>query len=275
MEQHYNPEALAKLRTVCLMTLPTDDDLIDKSTPHRDLVNKAILLSEKKPLFWRIRCKAGQETALVFEIMNHVHPSAHTLASWCIEAFSQYWSGTLEDLEDTLKEVLGVEAIPDQFKEQINDAIAWRAEQSPESIHLPSQPEQTPQCPSQSESPSECHPERAFQYLVLYAHSEETTLPEAKKEVASILGLDHIPQLWSTALGIATLEPGTDVNNALEALHAMKSDLIPSPTSNFPLPSTSNDLRSDASRVKDTLISTPLHSTKIPIMSSPHFQFLA
>ncbi|KAK7440769.1 hypothetical protein VKT23_016845 [Stygiomarasmius scandens] len=256
MEQRYNPEALAKLRTVCPTTLPTDDDLVDKSTLHLDLVNKAILLSEKKPLFWRIRCKAGQETALVFKIMNHVHPSAHTLASWCIEAFSRYRSGTLEDLEDALKEVLGVEAIPDQFKEQINDAIARRAEQSPESTHLPLQPEQTPQRPCQSESPSECRPERAFEYLVLYAHSEETTLPEAEKEVASILGLDHIPQLWSTALGIATLEPGTDVNDALEALHAMKSDLIPSPTSNFPLTSTSNDLRSGASRAKDTLIST-------------------
>ncbi|KAK7438109.1 hypothetical protein VKT23_018275 [Stygiomarasmius scandens] len=248
MERRYNPEALAKLRTVCPVLLPTDDDLVDKPKLHQDLLNKALLLSEKKSLFWRIRCITGQETGLVFDIMTHVHPSAHDLASWCLEAFTRYQSGTREDLEKALKELLHVETLPRQFRDEIDQAVAQRGEFEQAAPPLLEQNARNP------EPVSDNRPERAFEYLVSYACSETITIPEAEKEVAIILGLDSIPQLWSAAIGKVTSEPDTDVNNALQALDAMKSDLVPSSTSNAPHASSSNDFRSNAS--KDTLIST-------------------
>ncbi|KAK7443810.1 hypothetical protein VKT23_015591 [Stygiomarasmius scandens] len=248
MERRYNPEALAKLRTVCPVLLPTDDDLVDKPKLHQDLLNKALLLSEKKPLFWRIRCITGQETGLVFDIMTHIHPSAHDLASWCLEAFTRYQSGTREDLEEALKELLHVETLPRQFRDEIDQAVAQRGEFEQAAPPLLEQNARNP------EPVSDNRPECAFEYLVSYACSETITIPEAEKEVASILGLDSIPQLWSAAIGKVTSEPDTDVNNVLQALDAMKSDLVPSSTSNAPHASSSNDFRSNAS--KDTLIST-------------------
>ncbi|KAK7435283.1 hypothetical protein VKT23_019728 [Stygiomarasmius scandens] len=256
--------ALAKLRTVCPVLLPSDDNLVDKPKLHQDLLNKALLLSERKPLFWRIRCITGQEIGLVFDIMTHVHPSAHDLVSWCLEAFTRYQSGTKEDLEEALKELLHVETIPRQFWDKIDRAVARRGELAQAASPPPEQNALNP------EPASDHRRERAFEYLISYAHSEASTIPEAEKEVASILGLDSIPQLWSTAIGTVTLEPSTDINDALQALDAMKSDLVPSSisnaslasTSNAPLASTSNDLRSDASRAKDTLISTALSSNE-------------
>ncbi|THU85908.1 hypothetical protein K435DRAFT_868817 [Dendrothele bispora CBS 962.96] len=249
MEKRYNPEALAKLKTVSPVLLPTNDDLLNIPTLHQDLIAKALLLAEKKPLFWRVRCVAGKENEVVYNIMAHLHPSAHTLASRCLEAFTRYQAGAKEDLEEALKEVLELDTLPREYQEQIDEAVAQRAQIQrvvPE------------QGPPNLESPglnADNRPERAFEYLLLYAYAETTTIPEAEKQIASILDVDPIPPLWSTAIGKATLEPDADVNEALQALHAMKSDLIPSPASNVPLSSTNNDLLSPTSTAKDTLLS--------------------
>ncbi|KAK7441176.1 hypothetical protein VKT23_016657 [Stygiomarasmius scandens] len=164
--------------------------------------------------------------------MTHVHPSAHDLASWCLEAFTRYQSRTREDLEEALKELLHVETLPRQLWDEINQAVAQRGEFEQAAPPLLEQNAQNPVSDNQHK--------RAFEYLVSYVCSETLTIPEAEKEVASILSLDSIPQLWSAAIGKVTLEPDTDVNNALQALDAMKSDLVPSSTCNVPLTSTSN-----------------------------------
>ncbi|THU79958.1 hypothetical protein K435DRAFT_874900 [Dendrothele bispora CBS 962.96] len=253
MEKRYNPEALARLKMVSPVLLPSNDDLLDKPTLHQDLIAKALLLSERKPIFWRVRCIKGKETELVYDIMAHFQPSAHTVASRCIETFTRYQAGTRQDLEEALKDVLKVNTLPTEFLDQIDEAVAHRAQV------LPLVPEQNPRDLEPTRPESDNRPERAFEFLLSYAHAESMTIPEAEKGIASILEVDPIPPLWSTAIGKATLEPDADVNEAVQALHAMKSDLVPSTASNVPLPpslpSTSNVLRSDTSTAKDTLLS--------------------
>ncbi|THU88154.1 hypothetical protein K435DRAFT_866568 [Dendrothele bispora CBS 962.96] len=249
MEKRYNPKALAKLKTVSPVLLPSNDDLVDKPTLHQDLIAKALLLSERKPIFWRIRCIAGKENEVIYDMMAHLHPSTHTLASRCLEAFTRYQAGSKEDLEEVLKEVLEVDTLPREFQDRVDEAAAQRALQQ-------LVPEQNLQNLESTGPESDNRPERAFDYLLLYACSESMTIPEAEKGIAGILELDPIPPLWSIAIGKATLEPDADVNEALQVLHAMKSDLVPSLVSNVPLslPSTSDNLRS----AKDTLLSAAL-----------------
>ncbi|THU87790.1 hypothetical protein K435DRAFT_866931 [Dendrothele bispora CBS 962.96] len=253
MEKRYNPEALARLKTVSPVLLPSNDDLLDKPTLHQDMIAKALLLSERKPIFWRVRCTTGKETEVVYDIMAHFHPSEHTLASRCIETFTRYQAGSKEDLEKALKEVLEVNTLPTEFQDQFDEAVAHRAQ-------LPLVPEQNPRNLEPTGPESDNRPERAFEFLLSYAHAESMTIPEAEKGIASILEVDPIPPLWSTAIGKATLEPDADVNEAVQVLHGMKIDLVPSAASNVPLPSslpsTPNVLRSDAlTTAKDTLLS--------------------
>ncbi|THU92418.1 hypothetical protein K435DRAFT_862516 [Dendrothele bispora CBS 962.96] len=249
MEKRYNPEALAKLKTVSPVLLLSNDDLVDKPTLHQDLIAKALLLSEKKPIFWRIRCIAGKETEILYDLMAHLHPSTHTLASRCLEAFTRYEAGSKEDLEEALKEVLEVDTVPREIQDQVDEAVAQRAFQQ-------LAPGQNHRNLESTGPQSDNRPERAFDYLLLYARSESMTIPEAEKGIADILELDPIPPLWSTAIGKATLEPDADVNEAVQALHAMKSELVPSLVGSvpLPLPSTSNDLRS----AKDMLLYSAL-----------------
>ncbi|THU78150.1 hypothetical protein K435DRAFT_876964 [Dendrothele bispora CBS 962.96] len=235
LEKRYNPEALAKLKMVSPVLLRSDDDLVDKPTLHLDLMAKALLLSERKPIFWRVRCITGKETELVYDIMAHLHPSAHTLASRCLEAFTRYQAGAKEDLEEALKEVLELDTLPREVQNQIDEAVAQRA-QNQEVV-----PKHNPPNLELAGPESDHRPECAFEF-----------------SFPNILEVDPIPPLWSTAIGKATLEPDADVNEALQALHAMKNDLVPSLVRNvpvpLPLPSTSNDLRS----AKDTLLSVAL-----------------
>ncbi|THU78953.1 hypothetical protein K435DRAFT_811120 [Dendrothele bispora CBS 962.96] len=241
MEKRYNPEALSKLKTLSPVLLSSHDDLVKQSTLHHDLVAKALLLSKRKPLFWRIRCKAGRENEVVYNIMANIQPSANTLASQCLEAFTRYQAGARQDLEDALKEVLEVDTIPKEFQDQIDEAVAQRAQIQ----QLVPEPNLQNLQPTGAASVSDNLPD-----LLQYAQSDSITIPEAEKAVASTLGVDSIPPLWATAIGKATLEPDTDVIEALQALRAMKSDLVPSPTSDAPLPSIT-----DTSTSKDRLLS--------------------
>ncbi|KAK7435305.1 hypothetical protein VKT23_019750 [Stygiomarasmius scandens] len=217
MERQYDPQN--QLKSKSLVLTQTEDDLLDKTALHKELISKAILQSEWRQLFWQVKCIPGQEIQVVFDIMNKILPSAQLTAAQCIDLFPLGPEGDVDDQEDILKAILDVESIPESLKPMIDESVAKKAKRFGDS------PSQTPSHP-ESHTRVVPAPERAFQYLLSFAQSE-STIPEAEEELKQILQVDSLLSAWSTAIGKASLEPGTDVQVAFQALTAMKSELIP------------------------------------------------
>ena len=56
LERCYDPR---NFQAKSHFTVPSGDDLLDKSTLHRDLLTNAVLMSERKQLFWKIKCNVS------------------------------------------------------------------------------------------------------------------------------------------------------------------------------------------------------------------------
>ncbi|KAK7442271.1 hypothetical protein VKT23_016243 [Stygiomarasmius scandens] len=218
MEKRYSPQNNLKSHSPVLVQ--SADDLLDKPTLHSELITKTLLTSERKRLFWQVKCKPGREIQIVFDIMNNFLPSVQLTPRECIDLFLSEPEGSVDDLEDLLMSILEVDSIPDSLRPSIDEAVAKK----PQRFGHSALPTQTFHPKSQIHLASA--PERAFQYLLSFAQSE-STIPEAEEEVKNILQLDSLPSIWSTAIGAAVLEPGTDVDVVFQALNAMKSDLVP------------------------------------------------
>ncbi|KAK7459481.1 hypothetical protein VKT23_009464 [Stygiomarasmius scandens] len=156
----------------------------------------------------------------VFDVMNHSFTPDQLTAQRCIDSFASNPNSNVEDLVKALKEVLQVNSIPESFQSQIDNAVARKSEsnvRSQDSTRL-----------SAHNVAEESPYEQAFQYLLSFSHSESTTIPEAEQELLRILQVETLPQQWLVAIGKAVLEPSVDVEVALQALNAMRNDLVPS-----------------------------------------------
>ncbi|KAK7459480.1 hypothetical protein VKT23_009463 [Stygiomarasmius scandens] len=54
LERCYDP---CNFQSKSPLLVPSSDDLLNKPTLHKDLLTKAVLMSEQRPLFWKIKCK--------------------------------------------------------------------------------------------------------------------------------------------------------------------------------------------------------------------------
>ncbi|KAK7451109.1 hypothetical protein VKT23_012785 [Stygiomarasmius scandens] len=210
MERRYDPH---NLRSKLPVLIPSTNNVLNKPVLHRDLVNKAILMSEQKKLFWKIKCTPGRETEIVFDIINNFLPSDRLTAQRYIDLFASRPDVDADNLIMVLKSALAVESVLDSVMAMVDQAVAQKPKRSE---------------PGSKEPVTDYPPEQAFQYLLSFAQSETGTIPEAEAELLRILKLDTLPQAWSTAIGKAVVEPCTDADIALRALLALKNDLVPS-----------------------------------------------
>ncbi|KAK7461533.1 hypothetical protein VKT23_008707 [Stygiomarasmius scandens] len=219
LERRYAPGNPPNLRYNSPILRPSSDDFLDKPELHRDLLAKAVLMSERKRLFWKMKCRPGQETQVVFDIMQNLLPSALLTAQRCIDVFASSSDGSVEELVNNLRVILDLDSIPDTLKAAIDHAVARKSERQQSSSHqLPIEPNDR----VVADSPHQ----RAYEYLLSFAGPDSITILQAEAELQGILGMDTLPQLWSTAIGKAVVAPGVD--SPLPALYAMKNKLVPS-----------------------------------------------
>ncbi|KAK7434494.1 hypothetical protein VKT23_020178 [Stygiomarasmius scandens] len=153
--------------------------------------------------------------------MNNFLPLDQLTAQWCIDHFASNPDGDVDDLLNTLKSVLAVEHLPETFRSQVDQVVARKLEHFHESQRLES---------GLADPITDSPPKQAFQYLLSFTRSDSATIPDAEAKLQRILKVDTLPQSWSVAIGKAVVEPGTDVDDVLEALYAMKNDLTSAPT---------------------------------------------
>ncbi|KAK7471979.1 hypothetical protein VKT23_000087 [Stygiomarasmius scandens] len=250
LERRYDPR---NFQAKSPITVPAGDDLLDKSTLHRDLLTNAVLMSERKQLFWKIKCNPGKETQVVFDIMNNFLPSDQLTAQRCIDLFASNPDGNVEDLLNALKSVLEVDHLPESFRVLVDQAVARKSERFHQSQG------------SDLDSITDSLPEQAFQYLLLFARSDSATMPEAEAELQKILKVDTLPQPWSIAIGKTMVEPGTSIDVALQALYAMKNDLVPANLQSVPprQPTPFSALDNETPNLTQTSTPTFLRNTNV------------
>ncbi|KAK7434997.1 hypothetical protein VKT23_019903 [Stygiomarasmius scandens] len=211
LERHYDPRNFHSKSPILIQS---SGDILDKPMLHRDLINKAILMSEQQQLFWKIKCNPGLETQVVFDVMNNFFSSDHLTAQRYIDLFALKPDADVDELIRVLQSVLAVESLPESVRLMVDQVVAWKSEL----VH---------QLPRSESNAQKSLPEQAFEYLLSFVQCDSTTIPEAEVELLRILQLDTLPQPWLTAMGKSVVEPGTSADAALKALQDMKDELVP------------------------------------------------
>ncbi|THU88325.1 hypothetical protein K435DRAFT_803597 [Dendrothele bispora CBS 962.96] len=102
-------------------------------------LRKALMTEETTQSFWRVKCKPGTETDLVFDIMQHqieVSPAIPTLphsypstippaseAVQLIQTFAQSATAAVDEISDTVARVLGIKSLPELWRKAIDATI--------------------------------------------------------------------------------------------------------------------------------------------------------